>query len=148
VKRILGIAIACVALLLGGCATSGSGPRQGSVSTLAIGECTADVAPSDGEEISMVTTVGCDQPHAWEAYAETTLTGDAWPGDDKVAQDADDFCVAEFEKFVGIPATESQYSFISLMPTEKGWQAGDHQVTCTVGSDSGDIKGTLRDAKA
>ncbi|MFV0451272.1 MAG: septum formation family protein [Propioniciclava sp.] len=146
------------AVLLSGCsslieaATEGSSEGvEDAMPSIDVGQCTDLDTPrtDEGTEVDDIATVDCAGPHKWEAYAETTLEGDTYPGEEEAWQQADSFCREQFTPFVGISYEESSFDLISLYPIEHSWNlAGDRLVTCLVGSDAGDLTGSLKGVNA
>lgn len=109
-----------------------------------VGSCT-DSSQLQGDEVSQITLIDCAEEHDVEAYASTQVTGDTYPGKDAILEQADEFCLAEFTTFVGVPSYEESALFFSyLYPTEESWNdAGDREILCLVISDT-PVTGTLR----
>lgn len=117
--------------------------------SIAIGECTNLEGTSEqDEQISDIPTVACDTPHKWEAYAEWQLDLAAeFPGLDALTSQAEDFCLKEFDAYIGTRYDDSELDLIPVTPTEDGWdRLRDRTVTCLVGLESG-VTGTLKDSK-
>ncbi|MGB7963547.1 MAG: septum formation family protein [Propionicimonas sp.] len=113
--------------------------------SLKVGDCTGALGTGSVDQIPLVP---CTDPHDYEAYASMQFTQDSFPGTDQVTEQADAFCAKEFHTFVGIDFENSTYGISSLMPTKESWSsAGDREVLCLVGKDSGKITGSLRGAK-
>lgn len=130
------------------------GPRDGAGQVTApattdtfsvrVGDC-LDKLPS--ESTDALALLPCAQPHFWEAFASTTLEGEDYPGTAAVRDRAEQACNAAFEGFVGLPEKKSRLDITMLTPTRETWiGAGDREVVCLVGSPSGGITGTLKDA--
>ncbi|MBT8214675.1 MAG: hypothetical protein KJP12_05560, partial [Acidimicrobiia bacterium] len=97
--RVLLIAIA---LTLSACGDGSSVALSGPVSEygLGVGECFDD--PPDFEyDASAIIGTPCSQPHDNEIYAIGTATG-SYPGEIELNELADDFCLAEFDGFIGL----------------------------------------------
>lgn len=142
-----------VSLLAAGCSSDAPRNSAGVVTAsadadafaLKVGDCTGALGSGSIDQISLVP---CAEPHDYEAYASMRLTQDSFPGTDQVTEQADAFCAKEFKKFVGVDDEESKYGFSSLMPTKESWvSAGDREVLCLAGKDSGNITGSLQGAK-
>lgn len=131
--------------LLSGCGAVASALIPPSVPGIAVGQCT-DLELSTGEtEISAIPTVDCALPHGWEAYAEHTFADGDFPGVAAIQSQTEEFCLGEFETFIGVPYEESEYELQYLYPTEFTWtRANDRLLTCLVGSDSGGVTGSLK----
>lgn len=153
-RRTLAVAgAAALAIGLAACSSSGETRDEAGeivsggdtdVFTIKIGDCFNDV-DSDSEEISSLPTVPCTEAHDNEVYAETSLTGDEYPGDDVVAQQADQYCYEQFEAFVGTPYESSALDYYPITPLQSGWEElGDRLVSCAVYDWEGPVTGTLR----
>lgn len=112
---------------------------------LKVGDCTGALGTGSIDQIPLVP---CTEPHDYEAYASMRLTQNSFPGADQVTEQADAFCAKEFKNFVGVDNEESKYGFSSLSPTKESWvSAGDREVLCLAGKDSGKITGSLQGVK-
>jgi hypothetical protein len=117
---------------------------QADVFTIAVGDCFNDV---DAEEISEVPVVPCDQPHDYEAYSAFDLTGDTFPGDDVVTQQAGDGCTPAFAEFNGLGYDDSSLYLGYLLPTEDSWTGqNDREVLCYIYEENVQTTGTLQGA--
>ncbi len=147
----VGLALWALLLATGGAAEVWhgfkEGARDGATISLAEGECFD--AP-DGElsgETYDVDTVPCAGAHDGEVFASFRLPAGAYPGDDAVAETAEDRCWSLQNGYAmdgwAIPDDVDVYY---LSPTEESWAAGDREVTCAFGStDEGeDLTGSLR----
>ena len=164
-RRLLPLALAALAaaLTLSGCsvvegilpkpaetrdAQSGEivGGGTTDVFTLSVGDCLNDESSSD--EVTEVPTVPCSEPHQYEVYGEVTLTGDEWPGEEAVTQQADDGCYAQFQAFVGIVYEDSSLEFNYYTPTKGSWEEMDDRlVTCVIfdtAATTGSLAGAAR----
>lgn len=102
----------------------------------------------EGEEyeVESVPVVPCAEPHTGEVYAELVMEGDEFPGEKGMAKTFEDWCYAEFEKFVGVSYDESVYSFTGFYPTKDTWELlDDRTLQCIVSSEE-PVTGTLKDA--
>lgn len=100
------------------------------VFTLAIGDCLTD---DGGDQVSEVPTVPCDQPHAYEVYAEVTMDAGAFPGDDAVTAKAEEYCTGAFAGFVGMSFDDSALYSSYYTPTEDTWTSlDDRLITCII----------------
>lgn len=150
VPAVVPAVVTALALLLAGCTAELPRDSAGQVTAAAttdafsikVGDCVGKV---DGDSTNALPLVPCAQAHFWEAYASTTLTGEAFPGNAEVKDASDKACTAAFAGFVGIKAGDSKYERTFLSPTRDTWtQAGDREVVCLVGSSSGGITGSLK----
>ena len=127
--------------------TSAPAPTESeevNVNDLEVGDCVADVAGG-----FTVQTVPCSEPHGEEVFAAADLSdgsGD-FPGYEAIDVQAEEFCSAEFEGFVGLPYEDSMLHMYSVSPSEERWDAGDRVVHCTIYDPAGDVSGSLRDAE-
>ncbi|MFD2793928.1 septum formation family protein [Promicromonospora vindobonensis] len=97
-------------------------------------------------EVESVPVVPCAEPHTGEVYAELVMEGDKFPGEKGMAKTFEDWCYAEFEKFVGISYDESVYGYTGFYPTKDTWKLlDDRTLQCIVSSEE-PVKGTLKDA--
>lgn len=117
---------------------------QADVFTLRVGDCMNQVSE---ELVSEVPVVPCDQPHDEEVYFDFTLTGDEFPGDDTIQTQADDTCLVEFDRFVGLAYDSSTLDFYAYRPSEESWtQLSDRIVSCVIFDPAGQVTGTLAGA--
>lgn len=150
--RLLLCCAAAACLILTGCTGSVRDPAgevtaSSSVDAFSIkvGDCTGDLGQ---DQVSAAVLIPCGQPHYWEAYASSQLTGDAYPGVTQVTEAADKACTTAFKAFVGVSTDSSDYSYTYFYPTEQTWtSADDREVLCFVGLEAGGVTGTLKDAK-
>ena len=102
--------------------------------------------------LATAAIVPCAGPHDSEAYADLTLTGDAYPGLDAVRAQAQAGCQGDaFADFVGIPSDDSTLQVSYYYPTADSWAGGDRTVTCTVfavdqSGTTASTTGTLKDS--
>ena len=112
---------------------------------ITVGDCLSIGYDSAGE-VSTVPVVPCDQPHEDEVYYGYDLDHEEFPGEAAIEADFGEVCGAEFERFIGIPSADSQYSWWAFYPNEESWtKFGDREVLCVVSSVSTDetVTGTL-----
>ncbi len=115
-----------------------------------LGDC-LDIADldSEAEQFTSLPIVPCSKPHTGEVYAELALSDDdypaGFPGDKAIASVADEFCLAEFEPFVGATYADSVLDYWQFWPTKRGWAEGDRIVQCVVES-AEPVTGTLEGA--
>lgn len=115
------------------------------VFAIKVGDC-LDLSSVTAEQVDSLPVVPCSDSHDSEVYAETTLTGDDFPGEDSVTASMDEFCATEFASFIGITYDQSSLSFNYLFPTEESWGAGDKSGQCIVIDPAGARTGTLKGA--
>ena len=110
-----------------------------------VGDCLS-VAYDEAGAVSTVPVVPCDQPHQDEVFYAFDLLHEEFPGDAAIEAEFNEVCLAEFERFIGIPEPDSQYGWWAFYPNEESWnELGDREVLCVVSSPSADelITGTL-----
>lgn len=137
--------VAATLVAAGLVATAATACRSTSVLDLTVGDCLrrSDLQP---EQIENIATVSCGDPHDAEIFASTQLPEGDYPGELAVRTAAEDFCLPEFETFVGISYLDSELEVYPLMPTEDGWNSlDDREILCIVVSPT-DVTGTLEGA--
>lgn len=93
-------------------------------------------AEGDEFEVESVPVVPCAEEHTGEVYAELIMDDPAYPGDEAMSTKFDEWCYAEFEKFVGLSFDESVYSYTGFYPTQDTWeQLNDRTLQCIVSSE-------------
>jgi hypothetical protein len=145
------VAGALLALVLAGCGgdvrdDAGRVTAAATTDTFSVrvGDCLGKLPTESTAELSLLP---CAEPHYWEAFATAMLTGDDFPGAAAVRNQAEDECTRAFAGFVGVAANKSKLELTMLTPTKETWtQANDREVVCLVGSPSGGVTGTLKDA--
>lgn len=119
-------------------------PSASAVAALRVGDCTGDVDLS-GASIAGVPTVPCSDSHSWEVHAVIPVTGDAYPGEAVLSDQAKSECAASFLAYVGVEAKYSRYSSAYLTADEGAWVVPENRViTCLAGSDDGGLVGSAR----
>jgi hypothetical protein len=110
-----------------------------------VGDCIADLPTG---EVNKAVGTPCSEPHQFEVFAETYLSNasETLPADIEVQ--ADEFCISEFDQFVGLPLEESVLNFSWLVPTSESWATGDKEITCLIHEkDEATISVSLRGSK-
>ncbi|MEX1092690.1 MAG: septum formation family protein [Acidimicrobiia bacterium] len=118
-KQLLGLAIL---LALTACS-------QSDVFKPSIGNCFDDDLAFN-EEVSDLPFVECSEPHDNEIYAIHRMTDVTYPGVEATGGLADEWCVDEFESFVGVAYDVSELDIGWLAPTEDSWSGGDREIVC------------------
>lgn len=112
------------------------------VFTIQVGDCLNDADAA--EEVTEVPLVPCAEPHDSEVYASIIVTGEEFPGQAAVQEEAETGCRADFESFVGVPYLDSIYDFSYYFPTEASWGGGDREILCVIYDPAGQpVTGTL-----
>ena len=115
------------------------------VDELKVGECF-----DDGYDEGEAFVKPCADSHDAEIIADVTLPAGPYPGDRAVRKSAQNSCEAEFAKYVGIPADESELEWAYWSPDRELWEEDDdRRVICAAyGPDdeplTGSVKGTKR----
>jgi hypothetical protein len=135
--------VALVGMVLAGCSliAGGQTPRDPSGTPTAtakvsafdirVGDCLDDATV--GTATATTQIVPCTGPHDSEAFAEFTVTGDKYPGDDKLQAQAQSDCGGTaFAQFVGIASSDSNLQVSYYLPTSDTWAGGDRKITCTI----------------
>jgi hypothetical protein len=80
-----------------------------------------------------VTSVPCQQPHR----GEVVFAGDIWPaaqaypGDDAIADQADDRCARELTAYEGTSQRDrAAFTYEPVVPGSDSWAGGDRSLTC------------------
>ncbi len=111
-----------------------------------VGDC-LETMDWGAEGFSTVPLVPCAEAHESEVYAATDLPDGAYPGDDAVATQADEFCYGEFQGFVGVAWEDSAFDYGYLSPSQDSWEQGDdREVLCVIMDPNGLTTGSLAGA--
>ena len=98
---------------------------------LKVGDCMAD--DPDAEEVSDVDVLPCTEPHDSEVYAAMDINADSYPGEEAVDTMAQEFCLAQFQPYIGTDYSVSALDIGYLTPTAMSWTLGnDREILCTV----------------
>lgn len=120
--------------------TSGSGSSQGSPastqqpgSTESVfdvheGDCLSIPETSDGM-VSDVTTVPCSAAHEYEVFAEITVTGTTFPGEQALENQGDTECGAKFTSWV---ADSNEFGYTFLPPSQESWEGNNDRIILCV----------------
>lgn len=131
----------------GGSSNSGSDEsgESASVFDITIGDCIGE--STDEDTVTDVVVIDCASPHSYEVFHEFDIASDSFPGDDAVAEEAYDGCLAKFEPFVGVAYEDSALDFTYFSPLEDGWnELGDKLVSCLIIDPNGPSTGSLAGA--
>ena len=145
------VATACLGLALLAACASPAGPRDptGQVTatatvdtySLQVGDCTGPIPSGNATQFTLIP---CGDKHNWEAFARTTLKGDAFPGAKAVGDAAAAFCGDAFTTFIGVKRSKSAYELTYLQPTKASWEGfGDREIVCLAGRSAGNVTGSL-----
>ena len=115
------------------------------ITSLAVGDCVRDMAPSDGFAPEFVDVVDCARLHTDEVYATFTLRDGVYPGDHQVETLGGRGCDKRFAAYVGSSAARTTLGVNLVTPTKEAWYLDhDRGVLCTVGSPGHPTKGSVR----
>ncbi|MGV9242993.1 DUF4190 domain-containing protein [Streptomyces sp. NPDC003710] len=148
----IGLALFVTALATGGAHDFWDGVRdaaRGDGVTFSVrkGECFDAPGGSLEGEAYDVDKVPCSGRHQAEVFADFTLPGGRFPGDDTITETADDRCYALRSAYAmdtwAVPADVDVYYFT---PTRQSWAYGDRRVICMFGNtdEKGTLTGSLR----
>ena len=138
-----GITIVLVLLFAPGCS------QKGNVFSLEVGDCfNAETSLIRATEHSDVDKVSCSAPHKFEVYFQFDLTGSSWPGESTVTYRAEERCLSEFARFVGIDYYYSDWYATTMTPSEDSWRKADHrEVVCLLNPRFGQTTGSARNSR-
>ncbi|WP_312180748.1 septum formation family protein [Arthrobacter sp.] len=113
---------------------------------LNVGDCLIE---PDGEQITEVDVLPCTQEHDSEVYAAKDMTGTEYPGETAVDDAAAEFCVAEFQAYIGTDYQESVLNIGLITPTSYSWTLGnDREILCTAyRMDGSPLTNTIRNSQ-
>ncbi|MDW8809051.1 DUF4190 domain-containing protein [Streptomyces scabiei] len=148
----IGALLMTLAFTTGGARDAWHGLRDaasgvGGTFSVATGECFDTPTGTLEGYTADVDVVPCDGEHDAEVFAGFSLPDGPYPGDDAVAEAADDRCYARSESYVmdpwAFPADVDVYYF---SPTRQSWRFGDREITCMLGNTDpeGSLTGSLR----
>ncbi|WP_054686240.1 septum formation family protein [Microbacterium sp. No. 7] len=141
--------LAAVALTSCSASTDADEPDPADVVTLSVGDCFNDVAVEgdDAGAADSVPIVSCDEPHDNEVYYEFELPEGDYPGVSAIEAAMNENCAREFQEFVGIVDSESDFFYFGVQPTELSWnERDDRLVQCAVFEPNKQVTGTLKGA--
>jgi hypothetical protein len=109
--------------------------------SLRLGDCFD--APEGTDIIGGVQVTDCSNVHGFEVFGFGEVPDAAEFDAAAVAAAADAICIPEFERYVGVAATESQLSIMHLSPTLGSWGSEDRSVTCLLFNPSGRLRNSM-----
>ncbi|MER5470146.1 DUF4190 domain-containing protein [Streptomyces sp. NPDC002685] len=124
-----------------------AGDAGGSTFSLRKGECFNEPGDSLEGLAYDVDKVPCAGKHEAEVFAAVTAEGDSFPGDSKVAAEADDKCYALMDTYaMDVWAVPENVDIYYFTPTRQSWRLGDREITCMFGNtdEQGGLTGSLR----
>lgn len=103
-----------------------------------------DLETEDGVLLGW-SDVSCSGTRQVEVSFAALFEEGPYPGDDYLADTADDTCTTAFENYVGVSPEQSAYGVDWLLPTEAMWSAGVRKGICLVVADDGSpLTGTVK----
>ena len=136
-RSIIAIAGAAVAAVIG-ISTAAERNSAGEITSagvvdafeVRVGDCFDDEA-FETTEISEVPGVPCSEPHDNEVYAAFDLSGDEWPGDERIEELAYEGCLERFAGAIGKSYENSVIDYTTIYPSQGSWkQRDDREVIC------------------
>lgn len=121
-------------------------PEEVEALELEVGDCIFQDALS-GDQVSEATTVDCAAPHDAEIFAALTHADGDYPGEETIRAEAEEFCVAEFEKFIGMSFWDSALNMTSLYPTSPSWTFADDRISLCILLLDEEVTGSMAGAK-
>lgn len=116
------------------------------IADLRPGDC-FDLKDASEELIDDVEAKPCSDTHEFEMFFVGSLSGDAYPSEDVMTGYVIDNCIPAFDTYVGMDYQSSMYDIFHFVPSEDGWDAGDHTVQCAVFHPTDDeLTGSLKGA--
>lgn len=124
VALVVGVFAAGIAFLVVGDVTEST-----SATSLAVGDCLLE---PDSDEFASVSVVACGEPHDYEVFALTSLSGSTYPGDLVILEEAFAQCEPLFEPYVGRDYATSKWYIDTFVPAEDLWNDGNRDVRCAL----------------
>lgn len=101
------------------------------VTEIRAGDC-FDLNDPSVEEVASVEGKPCTQPHEFEMFFVGDLPDGDFPAEGVINAFLEAECLPAFETYVGLAWEQSAFDIFPLIPTESGWNAGDHVVQCSL----------------
>ncbi|MEA2537062.1 MAG: hypothetical protein QOF11_1296 [Chloroflexota bacterium] len=126
---------------------------SGNAADLKPGDCFDDpiTAGASAAEIKDVQHHPCSEPHLYEVIETMVFptSGDAtFPGQTGFDAFLVEKCSAAFAGYVGIAEDQSSLTYLAYTPVESGWNRGDREITCFLGTvDGTKLTGSMKDSK-
>ena len=133
------------------------GGTPGPYSAVRVGQCLNDVAVNTQRDAATLQ-VGCEQAHRYEVYESLTYpiggskapAAEAYPGETRVRNAAEQTCYERFPAFIGTDWTASEFDIQAWWPSATSWATtGDRNILCAVyllggGLTTGSVRGLAR----
>jgi hypothetical protein len=101
-----------------------------SAQDLQVGDC-FDVE-GDGDLISEVDAVPCDEAHDYEAYHVQEYETETFPTASEMEAITDELCLDTFESYVGVAYSDSALYAMPITPSESSFGDGDREYVCVL----------------
>lgn len=101
------------------------------VTEIRAGDC-FDLKDPAEEEVADVEGKPCTEPHEFEMFFVGDLPDGDFPTTGVINTFLEEECLAAFDAYVGMVYEQSVLDIFPLIPTESGWNAGDHAVQCAL----------------
>lgn len=162
-SRLVGVAVAVMAVVgivavlvvIAGRA----GDSETAVMSLAVGDCVQLELPPTEPELARVPVVDCDEPHTGEVFHVGELDPDGdrpYPASDETlfreiaaaCIGADVGGVSPFERYVGVPWSQSELDVFPVAPDPDAWEPTAGRFVCLAipATDDGELVGSVRAA--
>lgn len=109
-----------------------SGAQDVSALDLMAGDC---FNRGEGDQISEVNGVPCDEPHVYEVYAVAESPDGEFPGAEELSAKGEELCLPPFEEYVGLAYQESKYVVETINPSAETWESGDRATLCVLSTE-------------
>ncbi|MCX4905708.1 DUF4190 domain-containing protein [Streptomyces sp. NBC_00878] len=150
----IGAAILALALATGGAADFWEGFKEGAReaggngATFSVDEGECFDAPGGSLEGMAydVDTVSCEGEHDGEVFANFTMAGGGYPGDEAIAEAADKCYTLQYAYAMDSWAIPENVDIYYFTPTRDSWSLGDREISCLFGNvdEKGSLTGSLR----
>ncbi|WP_328879536.1 DUF4190 domain-containing protein [Streptomyces sp. NBC_00299] len=117
---------------------TGAASGEGTAFALATGDCfNSSTGTLEGETYD-VDEVPCTEEHDAEVVGVVKVPDGSFPGDDELAEVADDQCYEQAGRYaLDAWAVPDGVDVYYLVPTRQSWRFGDRAITCMFGSTDG-----------
>jgi hypothetical protein len=133
--------VGCAAASPVGTPSPSTSATTSAFAALAVGDCIGSLS-AQGQ--AAVPQVDCAGKHNWEVAALVPSAGDVYPGEAVLRQLADTECAKAFTTYVGVEPGYSPFGATFIAPNQVHWSdPANRHIACLVGSEAGDLKGSL-----
>ncbi len=119
------------AATLTGCSTISDILSEQTVQEFTVGECldTDGVASEESFEVGEIPVVECTEAHDAEVFYVVDTAATEFD-EDALFSEADEYCYANFESYVGVDYESSSIYYSAMYPTSSSWELGDRELVC------------------